>query len=97
MLDKVKSKIEKFIEKNPDWVVFIVWPTASWKTKLSIDLINSWIDAEVVSADSRQIFRYMDIWTDKISKQIREKYHIIRLIFVILMNFIQQVTGKKML
>ena len=73
MIEKVKSKIENFIQKNPNGVVFIVWPTASGKTKLSIDLIESWIDAEVVSADSRQIFRYMDIWTDKISKEIRQK------------------------
>ena len=73
MLDKVKSKVEKFIEKNPNGVIFIVWPTASGKTKLSIDLIRSGINWEVVSADSRQIFRYMDIWTDKISKQIRKE------------------------
>ena len=72
-MQQVKEKILNFIEKHPDWVVFIVWPTASWKTQLSIDLINDWILAEVVSADSRQIFRYMDIWTDKISKEIREQ------------------------
>ncbi|MBR6907484.1 hypothetical protein IKN40_03110 [bacterium] len=28
---------------------------------------------EVISSDSRQIFRKMDIGTDKISKEIREK------------------------
>lgn len=28
---------------------------------------------EIISADSRQIFRYMDIGTDKVSKEIREK------------------------
>ena len=72
-LTKIKDKILKFIEKNPNWVIFIVWPTASWKTKLSIDLIESWINSEVISADSRQIFRYMDIWTDKISKEIRNQ------------------------
>ena len=72
-MKKVKDKIQKFIDKNPDGVVFIVGPTASWKTKLSVELINSWINWEIISADSRQIFRYMDIWTDKISKQIREQ------------------------
>jgi len=72
-MQHVKWKILKFIDKYPDWVIFIVWPTASWKTKLSIDLINNWIPAEVVSADSRQIFRYMDIWTDKVSMEIRNK------------------------
>jgi len=72
-MQQVKERILNFIEENPDWVVFIVWPTASGKTQLSIDLINDWIPAEVVSADSRQIFRYMDIGTDKISKEIREQ------------------------
>jgi len=79
MLDQIQWKIKNFIKKNPNWVVFIVWPTASGKTKLSIDLINSWIDAEIISADSRQIFKYMDIWTDKISLEIRNKikHHLI--------------------
>jgi len=73
MLKVVKNKILEFINKNPRWVVFIVWPTASWKTSLSLDLINSGISAEIVSADSRQIFKYMDIWTDKVSLDIRKK------------------------
>ena len=75
----LEQKVKSWTEKNPNGVVFIVWPTASWKTQLSIDLINSWINAEVVSADSRQLFKYMDIWTDKISKEIREQipHHLI--------------------
>ncbi len=79
MLEKIETQVKKFIKNNPNWVVFIVWPTASGKSKLSIDLINSWIDAEVVSADSRQLFKHMNIWTDKISKEIREKipHHLI--------------------
>ena len=69
----MKEQILSFIDKYPNGLIFIVGPTASGKTKLSIDLIRQWIPAEVISADSRQIYRYMDIWTDKISKSIREE------------------------
>ena len=78
----LSKELKSWIKENPNGVVFIVWPTASWKTQLSLDLINSGIDAEVISADSRQIYKYMDIWTDKVSKQIREKipHHLIDII-----------------
>jgi len=69
----LKQEIISWLEKNPNGIVFFVGPTASWKTQLSLDLIESGINAEVINADSRQIYKYMDIWTDKISKQIREK------------------------
>lgn len=37
-------------------------PTASGKTALSLELAK-WLNAEIISADSRQVFRYMDIGT----------------------------------
>lgn len=39
-------------------------PTASGKTALSLEMADI-IDAEIVSADSRQVFRFMDIGTAK--------------------------------
>lgn len=45
-------------------VVVIVGPTASGKTKLSIELGKKF-DGEIVSADSMQIYRRMDIGTAK--------------------------------
>ncbi len=45
-------------------VVVIVGPTASGKTKLSIEIAKL-MDGEIVSADSMQIYRYMDIGTAK--------------------------------
>ncbi len=45
-------------------VVVIVGPTASGKTKLSIELAKKF-DGEIVSADSMQIYRHMDIGTAK--------------------------------
>ncbi|NPV08911.1 MAG: tRNA (adenosine(37)-N6)-dimethylallyltransferase MiaA [Anaerolineae bacterium] len=45
-------------------LVAIVGPTAAGKTALALDLSHH-LDLEVVSADSRQIYRYMDIGTAK--------------------------------
>lgn len=72
ILPQVKKDIEAFYESNPDGAVVIRWATATGKSKLSI-LLSEYFPLEVISADSRQIFRYMDIGTDKISAEIRAK------------------------
>lgn len=53
-------------EKKP--LVAVVGPTASGKTGLAIALCKAY-DGEVVSADSMQIYKYMDIGTAKPSKE----------------------------
>lgn len=53
-------------------LIVILGPTASGKTALSLRLALE-VDGEIISADSRQIYREMDIGTDKISEEIREK------------------------
>lgn len=45
-------------------IVAIVGPTASDKTKLAIALAKKF-NGELISADSRQIFKGMDIGTNK--------------------------------
>ncbi len=45
-------------------LIVILGPTASGKTKLAIDLAIK-IDGEIISADSRQVYRGMDIGTGK--------------------------------
>jgi len=72
ILNKVKKEVKDFRKKNPNWIVIIRWATATGKSKLAI-LLSKFFDVEIVSADSRQIFRYMDIGTDKVSKDIRKK------------------------
>lgn len=63
-----KSKLDEFIKwSSKKKLIVIYWPTASWKTSLSVDIAKS-LDTEIISADSRQIFKYMDIWTAKITK-----------------------------
>ena len=69
---EARDTVSAFLDQNPDWTVLIRWATATGKTKLSVQL-SDFFDMEVISSDSRQIFRKMDIWTDKISQEIRTK------------------------
>lgn len=70
LLEAEKSK------KSP--LIVILGPTASGKTAFSLRLALE-LGAEVISADSRQIYREMDIGTDKVSTEIRKKipHHLI--------------------
>jgi len=72
IFEDVLNKIQKFIEKYPNWIVIIRWPTATGKTNLSL-MIAEKVSSEIISADSRQIYKYMDIWTDKVSWDWRKK------------------------
>jgi len=45
-------------------MLIILGPTASGKTKLAVELAQM-LDAEIISADSRQVYRHMDIGTGK--------------------------------
>ena len=53
-------------------VVGIIGPTAVGKTALSLAVAER-LHAEIVSVDSRQVYRYMDVGTDKVSPDIRRK------------------------
>ena len=48
-------------------VLAVVGPTASGKTDLAITLATTY-DGEVISADSRQVYRHLDIGTAKVTK-----------------------------
>lgn len=52
-------------------ILIIVGPTASGKTALAIELAKK-LDGEVVSADSRQVYRGLDIGTGKVTKREME-------------------------
>ena len=68
----VKDCCQKFLSEFSDWTIIIRWATATWKSKLSL-LLSDFFPVEIISADSRQIFRWMDIWTDKVPLEYREK------------------------
>ena len=53
-------------EKKP--LVILTGPTAVGKTELSINLAKR-INGEIISADSMQIYKYMDIGTAKITRE----------------------------
>lgn len=50
------------------YLLSIVGPTASGKTAMAIELAK-WLDTEIVSADSRQFFRELEIGTAKPTKE----------------------------
>ncbi len=72
ILDDAKSTITTFKNQNPDGTIIIWGATATGKSRLSVEL-SAFFDLEVISSDSRQIFRKMDIGTDKIPADIRAK------------------------
>ena len=49
-------------------LIVIVGPTASGKSKLAVRLAKK-IDGEIISADSRQVYRGLDVGTGKITKK----------------------------
>jgi len=56
-------------------VIVIIGPTCSGKTFLSLKLA-SLIDSEIISADSRQVFKYLNIGTAKpFADQLEKKKH----------------------
>jgi len=59
-------------------LIAIVGPTAAGKSRLAIDLARAF-DGEIVSADSRQVYRYLDIGTAKSPPQelAMVKHHLI--------------------
>ena len=57
------------MEKQP--LVVLTGPTAAGKTKLSIELARA-INGEIISADSMQVYRHMDIGSAKIRPEEME-------------------------
>lgn len=65
-----EDKIKNFLNKKSDLpkIIVVYWPTASWKTWLSIEIAKI-IDSEIISTDSRQIFKDLNIWTGKVTSE----------------------------
>ncbi|NGF55472.1 tRNA (adenosine(37)-N6)-dimethylallyltransferase MiaA [Parapedobacter sp. SGR-10] len=61
-------------------LIIVLGPTASGKTRLAVELAKI-LDAEIVSADSRQVYRHMDIGTGKDIHEYGEvPYHLIDIV-----------------
>ena len=63
-------------------LVILTGPTGTGKTKLSLNLAKA-LNTEIISADSMQIYKYMDIGTDKISKDEMHgiKHHMLDVVY----------------
>lgn len=67
---------------NKTRIVAIVGPTAVGKSQLALELATR-INAEIISADSMQVYRYMDIGTAKPTpdEQKKVKHHLIDILY----------------
>lgn len=63
-------------------LIVILGPTAVGKTKVSIELARE-INGEIICADSRQIYKFMDIGTNKPTKEEQKNipHHLLDLIY----------------
>lgn len=68
-----EKELEKFLEKKSEKqkIIVVYWPTACWKTGLAIEIAKK-INSEIISTDSRQIFKELNIWTGKVTEEEKE-------------------------
>src|SRR5438094_380066 len=62
-------------------LITIIGPTAAGKSALALEAAEAF-GGEIVTADSRQVYRYMDIGTDKPAPELRRRapHHLIDLV-----------------
>ena len=61
-------------------MIIILGPTATGKTKLAVEIAKKY-NGEIISADSRQIYKYLDIGTGKDLEEYGSiPYHLIDII-----------------
>lgn len=65
---KIVEELEKFIKKFKKPLIVILGPTASGKTDLSIK-VAQFVDGEIISTDSRQLYKGMEIGTAVVTKK----------------------------
>lgn len=66
IFDKIREFLTACEENGEKPLIAVLGPTASGKTALSVEIARIF-DGEVISADSRQVYKYMDIGTAKIA------------------------------
>jgi len=66
IFQELSAFIEQTAREGKKPLVVIFGPTASGKTAISLEIAQKF-NGEIISADSRQIYKYMDIGTDKVT------------------------------
>ena len=68
-----EQKLQEFLDKKSDKekIIVIYWPTGSGKTGRSISIAQK-LKTEIISTDSRQIYKNMDIGTGKVTESEME-------------------------
>ena len=68
MKSSIQEFLDIFIQSHSDLpkIIVIYGPTACGKTALSLE-VAKYLDSEIISTDSRQIYKHMDIGTGKIT------------------------------
>lgn len=61
--------VEKHLRSATKPLIVVLGPTASGKTTYAIELAKSLGDAEIVNADSRQLYKGMDVGTAKVTQE----------------------------
>jgi tRNA dimethylallyltransferase len=74
----LEKKLKDIVKYKPQKVILIAGPTACGKTALSL-LLAEMLKGEIISADSMQVYKGMDIGTAKVSKEEQERipHHLI--------------------
>ena len=69
--------------KSKENIIFLVGPTASGKTAIALELAKK-INGEIISCDSMQIYKELNITSDKPDKSLRNKikHHLIDVVSV---------------
>ena len=72
----LEKRIENFLEYKSEKkkIIVIYGPTGSWKTAMSIDIAKQ-LETSIISTDSRQIYKDMNIGTGKITQSEKENIH----------------------
>lgn len=73
LIQKYQNSIEEFLntESSLQKIIIIYGPTASGKTSFSVELAH-YLHTEILSADSRQIYRLMNIGTAKVTEEEKQ-------------------------
>ncbi len=66
IFESIREFLSDCVKEGQKPLIAVLGPTASGKTALSVEIAKKF-NGEVISADSRQIYKYMDIGTAKIA------------------------------